>query len=288
MEGFIISWLFCLVSVHVFGQDVCYYLFDEKLCYEVSAARFLMKSETMDIPDIEDALRNPIYGNLKNVYEMGGGFFVIEMDGTNKEELWKLHRQFASREDVIFTSPIFGDMPPSAYSNVVWVRLKSQDYYPIFTEYVDSVYNIIDIQGYKLTLPHNSEKDAMQIAIELYEENDWCISAEPNFIILCPFEWCPFEPEQPGGNMNDVQDERKIVLYPNPANDVLYVDLGNETAGSYDIRLYNSTGKIQCRTKAREGIVELDVSKFPNGIYFMRVSDDISTKPFISKILVKH
>jgi hypothetical protein len=287
VKKIIIGLLFCLVAVCIFGQDVCMYAGDgQKVCYEVSATRILVKSETLDITDIENALRNPVAGSLKNIYDMGDKLFFIEMQNTTKEDMWELQRQFRPREDVTYTSPVFGGAPGSGYANDVIVKLKSQDDYPVLQEYAD-VYRVKDIKSmygdiYILTLPHNPEKDAMQTALELYETGFFHF-AEFNGIWLCPFEWCPFGPEG-NGNINIVSVERTIAFYPNPANDILYVDLENKTS----IRLYNSLGKLCRQAKTTGGTVELSVSNLPNGIYFLNIRDESASKSETHKIIVKH
>jgi len=291
----ILSVLFSLIATGIFGQDVCMYdSKGQKVCYEVSATRILVKIDTLNINanDIENVLRNPVVGSLKNVYDDWGDLLVIEMQNTSTADMWALQRQLSSIEDIIYTSPVFGDA--SVYTNKIIVRLKAQSDYPVLLKVADD-YQIKDIEEpgpyspwYLLTLPHNPEKDAMQTALELYETGLF-LAAYPDFIILCPFEWCPFEPEQSGGNMNDVQDERKIVLYPNPVNDVLYVDLGNETAGSCDIRLYNSLGNLCRQAKsANETVVEFNVSNLSGGIYFLIISNSDASKAETHKIIVKH
>jgi hypothetical protein len=294
MKKIIISLLFCLVTMCTFGQDVCRYYQGQKVCYEVSATRILIKSKTLDITGIESALQHPVAGSLKIIYDFGD-LFLVEMQHTSKEDMWKLQRQFRSREDVIYTSPVFGVYPGSGYTNEVIVMLKSEDDYPALEEYAEA-YHIKDIraneysgsQTFILTLPHNPEKDAMQVALELYETGLFEY-AEPDGISLCPLEWCPFEPEE--GNMNTVPEEEAIVFYPNPVNNILYIDLErtqNKTSGSYDIRLYNSLGNMCRQAKATSGTVEFSASNLPDGIYFLIIYDGSAPKPEVHKIIVKH
>jgi hypothetical protein len=292
MKKIIISWLFCLATVYLFGQDVCMYFRDEKICYEVSATRILVKSETLDIAGLENALQNPVAGHLKNIYDMGDNtVYVIEMEDTSKEDMWALHRQLSSMKDVIYTSPVFGGHPGAGYTNDVLVVLKSEDDYPVLLEYAE-IYSIKEIKPdefngrhYKLTLPHNPEKDAMQTAIELYETGLFEY-VDPNLIHLCPFEWCPYGPELEPPDMNTiVEEEQSIVCYPNPVNDILYIDMGKHTC---DIRLYNSMGNLCRQAKASGGRAELSVSDLPGGVYFLTVYAGNASKPEAHKIIVKH
>jgi hypothetical protein len=281
---------FMMVMGVTFGQDVCYYYQEEKICYEVSATRFLIKSETLDITGIENALQNPVAGSLKNVYDLGDHVFVIEMEHTSKDDMWALQRQLRLREDVIYTSPLFGDYPGTGYTNELSVRLKSAGDYPVLEEYANA-YHIENISTreylpgvYILTLPHNPEKDAIQTALELYETGLF-LDAYPNLITLCPFDWCPFGPES---NMNTVVKEERTVVYPNPVSDILYVNLENNASGSCDIRLYNSLGNMCRQAKATGGMVELSVSNLPGGIYFLNICNSSASKPESHKIIVKH
>jgi subtilisin family serine protease len=138
-------------------------------------------------------LLNPVVGKLENTYDLGDGLFLIEMKNTGKENTLELQRQFSSREDVIYTSPVFGGVPGSGYTNEVIVMLKSKDDYPVLQKYA-GVYRIKDIRTrkylspgtYILTLPHNPEKDAMQTALELHETGLF-VYAEPNITHIFPF-----------------------------------------------------------------------------------------------------
>jgi hypothetical protein len=86
----------------------------------------------------------------------------------------------------------FGDGYGTGYTNEVLVILKSKDDYPVLQKYAN-VYHIKDIKSrifselkYKLTLPHNSQKDALDTANELYETM-FFVYAVPNLIHIRPF-----------------------------------------------------------------------------------------------------
>jgi hypothetical protein len=254
-------------------------------------------TETLDSAGLENALRHPVAGSLKNIYDMGD-IFVIEMEHTSREDMWALKRQLSARKDIIFASPLFGGMPPTVYTNKVYARIKSKDDYPVLQKYAEA-YHIEDIrieeymgpQTYTLTLPHNPEKDAIQTALELYETGLFQY-VEPDCLILCAFEWCPFGPES-GPDMNeDIPEDQAIVIYPNPVNDIIYIDLEKDTrakpSASYDIRLYNSLGNLSRQAKAPGGIVELGVSDLTAGIYFLHICAGSASKPDVHKNIVKH
>jgi hypothetical protein len=84
--------------------------------------------------------------------------------------------------------------------------------------------------------------------------------------------------------------------YPNPANDVLNVEVGSTVSTlerganvNYDIRLYNGAGIMQRQTGQRGGgTVQIDVSNLPNGVYYLHINDGVSKKPETQQIIVKH
>lgn len=84
------------------------------------------------------------------------------------------------------------------------------------------------------------------------------------------------------------------IFYPNPVSDILYVDLDkianvqNKTAITFDISLYDSFGNLVSKEIAKGGIVEINVSKQPDGVYLLHINNGISQTPDVYKIIVKH
>jgi hypothetical protein len=288
MKKTMISCFFCLLTVYTFGQDFCMYSQGKKVCHEVSATKFILRSNTLDATDIKNALQNMVADSPKEIIDMRGAFY-IEIQNTGKGNMLEMRRQLSAREDVIYTSPVFmkdNDLE-DAYTNEIFIRLKSKDDYSVLQRSAED-YSIKDIRPfelderiYTLTLPHNPEKDAAETSIELYETGLF-EDAHPSLLNL----W-PLETEWPDNNIN-IYPERTIVFYPNPVSDILYVDVENKTSASYNIRLYDSQGKMVRQTKATGGTVEFSVSNLPNGVYFLNIYDESISKPETHKIIVKH
>ena len=67
-------------------------------------------------------------------------------------------------------------------------------------------------------------------------------------------------------------------VYPNPANEVINIELGVSSVISnalltYEIRLYDLAGNLQRLATANNGTVRLDVSDLPVGIYSLHISE---------------
>ncbi len=78
-----------------------------------------------------------------------------------------------------------------------------------------------------------------------------------------------------------------LTIYPNPANDILNIDLGMFD-GKTSIELYDLLGKkvlSQEAISAASTLFQIELEAFSNGIYFIKVSDDSKIKT--NKIIIK-
>jgi threonine synthase len=76
-----------------------------------------------------------------------------------------------------------------------------------------------------------------------------------------------------------------FLVYPNPAKDVLFVDLkGNETINS--IKLFNSVGQLVSVHSAivSKTITELNIQLLSNGIYYLQLNTNNGLK--MAKVII--
>ena len=286
----IISLLLCFGTVFLFGQDICWYYGSEKICFVASSTKFLIqfKKTDVNINDIKNELQHTVAGSIKDITGLGSGLFYIEMQNESAENLTELRRQWSARDDVAFTSPVFGDIgAESGYRNSVIVMIKRYVVYSDLQKLAEDypIKDIIyfpelNIYSYLLLLDHNPKKDAAQTALELYEKGIFEFT-EPNLIWINPW----------GNGNQSISTPQKVVFYPNPVNETLYVEiehLKNKVSTSCNILLYDIKGKIQRKTKANGGTVKFDVSNVPDGIYFLHINDEIYSTSKTLKVIVKH
>jgi hypothetical protein len=62
------------------------------------------------------------------------------------------------------------------------------------------------------------------------------------------------------------------IIYPNPANKILQIDLGK--AKSFEIEIMDLSGRLTLRTAGNNGRANIDVSLLPRGIYLVKISSD--------------
>jgi|GEM_PF-1883713 len=93
-----------------------------------------------------------------------------------------------------------------------------------------------------------------------------------------------------------------IVVYPNPVNDILRIEIDAEAAAqelglqsnknnsalTFDIRLYDGQGNILRQQKTKGGTVEFNVANLPDGLYYLHVYNGVEPTPEIQQIMVEH
>ncbi len=66
----------------------------------------------------------------------------------------------------------------------------------------------------------------------------------------------------------------KYSIYPNPSNDLLNIELLNNTSENTIIRLTDLDGKLMFESQIRNNSLSIDVSNFASGVYFLLVLEN--------------
>jgi aminopeptidase N len=86
-------------------------------------------------------------------------------------------------------------------------------------------------------------------------------------------------------------DENSVRLFPNPAQDRLFVYLRNFSGSSTNITLYNEMGQLLFKKELilnnNAAFSEIVTSNYSSGVYFIRIQSG-SQKVLTKKIIVKH
>jgi hypothetical protein len=79
-----------------------------------------------------------------------------------------------------------------------------------------------------------------------------------------------------------------LTVYPNPANNSIFVRLNNATANEENtISLLDVTGKVVLTKKANNnGTIEIDTQNLSNGVYFVHLTN--VELNIVSKIIITH
>lgn len=84
-----------------------------------------------------------------------------------------------------------------------------------------------------------------------------------------------------------VSFDTEIIVYPNPFQNVINIEMNFLNGRSIEIRLFDGVGKIlQNRNHLiRSNTIELDVSEYPNGVYYLEITDNKEHKKQSTKII---
>jgi hypothetical protein len=77
------------------------------------------------------------------------------------------------------------------------------------------------------------------------------------------------------------ENETVFAIYPNPVNNVLYINGGNT---EYSYMMYNSVGQVVANGNAK-GTEQISVDGLTKGIYFLRITS--GTQVLVEKVVVK-
>lgn len=122
-----------------------------------------------------------------------------------------------------------------------------------------------------LNLPfHQVEAITHRDAFHFYLTNEYItqygisISAKFHKLDLSDY-LAPITPE----GLSEITESLDFELYPNPAEDVLYVDGLPSDSGRYEI--YNDMGQLVQRGQWEQGLTEIWIDSLTSGVYFIKV-----------------
>ncbi len=79
--------------------------------------------------------------------------------------------------------------------------------------------------------------------------------------------------------IDDLNNNNQISIYPNPAKDLLYIDIGTlKVADNLIITITDLNGKIMFREDVKDTISEIDVSTFKPSLYFVEIRTSENSK----------
>jgi PKD repeat protein len=85
------------------------------------------------------------------------------------------------------------------------------------------------------------------------------------------------------GNRFIPEGDDEFTIYPNPANDVLFIT--SEEQENADVYIYNTSGQLVMQTLLKSGNERIDISKLEKGLYLINIQsgDEVFTKKIIKK-----
>jgi hypothetical protein len=203
-------------------------------------------------------------------YHGGGDYWVVEVDTTGNI-IWSNCYGTANTEVPLAIC--------KATDGSVWINgFNYENYDDVYLVHTDSIGNLLHE---KVISSSGQDRGTTIFALDnnlvftagYYEINNSYFSSLTHFGATDIFQTV-FAPWSVG--MDDKQnDELTLKMYPNPAKGILYVEKQNNNTKT-KISLMSIDGKQMTQTILAFGNsqAEIDVSQFPKGIYWVRISSD--------------
>ena len=125
---------------------------------------------------------------------------------------------------------------------------------------------------FEMPFSASSTPDTMRIDIQ---SGSWH-AALPGSVLNIDYLQLKSQPLPPLGVNNIATLSNKVVVYPNPANDVLNFRFENNVQGSVSVKIYNMMGQVidnKCYEEAPVGI-QFSVGNLSTGMYFYEISNN--------------
>ncbi len=76
-----------------------------------------------------------------------------------------------------------------------------------------------------------------------------------------------------------------LMVYPNPANDVVTISFKPAVSAIYTLRMYDSTGKILTSKDVSTGMEQLSLSSFSTGIYMYKIQNESGQVAAVGRLI---
>ena len=82
-------------------------------------------------------------------------------------------------------------------------------------------------------------------------------------------------------SISEVEEADKVLIYPNPANDQLTIEL--EEAGNYQLRIYSSSGQLVLQDAFNTNRFQINTQSYQEGYYYIQLenSNEILRKAIV-------
>ncbi len=79
-------------------------------------------------------------------------------------------------------------------------------------------------------------------------------------------------------SIENISREIEVVAYPNPANNLLNIDIQNSTSNKYHYSIYSMNGVLAAQGHLGNNVNTIDVSALASGLHFISITNGIEQK----------
>ncbi len=222
-------------------------------------------------------------GEVISAAEAQAAILKLNSDGTLD---WVKHVGFVGVEDIITTKPVVSD------SNIVVSGVSTTATSGYYTGFLAKT----DIQGYMLW-QRTYTLDSMH-SHHVYEclatsdggyllggstfqstQNAWLVKVDS---LGCEVAGCD------AVGISELNESNNVSVYPNPANNLITIEIGVPDFTNSTFELFSSTGQlVKSELIVNDLVVQINVADLEPGLYFYRLSDQ-TDKSYQGCVLITH
>ncbi len=180
--------------------------------------------------------------------------------------IWMGTGQIDYPEEFITIDPFsFESTPVVKPSDIMYLDMEgniSDD--PWITEKADSAWDVVD----SLVITRYFSEYNYKVAIYLYPPSVGAFDPQAAKWIVFLYHY-----ETPNSIETDYSEMGNTVFYPNPVRDILFINDNKLQSNIHRYRIYSVIGTVMIEGIIKNNNYQIDVSSFPNGIYFIEFLD---------------
>ncbi len=100
--------------------------------------------------------------------------------------------------------------------------------------------------------------------------NCWRISIDNNGNFVSTSITCPCN----SGNVPEQKNNQEINIYPNPAQNIVNIEIISQKTKYFNIEIYTIQGKLIFMKQYKTSPLSIDISDLSNGIYMLKIKDE--------------
>lgn len=112
-----------------------------------------------------------------------------------------------------------------------------------------------------------------------------CILLSPTTAIVAGTNGTMYKTTSLIGDVEQFSLNNDFTVFPNPATNMITIDISNNHQSAFKVSFYNIQGKLLIEQNILQAMTEIDISSLARGVYYIRVEDEdrISIKKFIKE-----
>jgi hypothetical protein len=138
------------------------------------------------------------------------------------------------------------------------------------------------------TIALNTPNDGSEVISVPNVTSPWCrikVKASDNVFFDLNDGWLNVTAKVSPAGIDDI-DESSISVFPNPAHESIRVSSSSVNLKNSDVILVNTLGQTILNTTVTNSDIQLNVSMYPKGIYFLKIKTS-SNQQIVKRVVIE-